>query len=197
VGRRKQFWTAPPRFKDWRRAPGQGAMIIAYNRGERACAPLRITKAVLTDRIDLHEWITHGPCQRARGTASIAKISGGPVVSLASVGSVPAPFVGLFRHRHGYLETRLIDIGIAGQASIDRVRGVRSARATDHDRPSVWQSRCLAVLGLQTGCSAVTRSSRTIVRNFASDLHAYLVSGRTALLVKLIYFRCRSCSYGL
>jgi biopolymer transport protein ExbB len=91
---------------------------------------------------------------------------------LASVGSV-APFVGLFGTVMGILNA-LIDIGIAGQASIDRVAG------------PVGEALIMTAIGLFVAVPAVLgynwllRRNKMIqdnVRNFASDLHAYLVSG--------------------
>jgi biopolymer transport protein ExbB len=68
----------------------------------------------------------------------------------------------------------LIDIGIAGQASIDRVAG------------PVGEALIMTAIGLAVAVPAVLgynwllRRNKIIqdnVRNFASDLHAYLVSG--------------------
>jgi biopolymer transport protein ExbB len=68
----------------------------------------------------------------------------------------------------------LIDIGIAGQASIDRVAG------------PVGEALIMTAIGLFVAVPAVLgynwllRRNKGIqdnVRNFASDLHAYLVSG--------------------
>jgi biopolymer transport protein ExbB len=73
----------------------------------------------LTDRIDLHEWVTMA-LQRA-ATRSMANTLG--LAFLATVGST-APFIGLFGAVMGILRA-LIAIGIAGQASIDRVAGGR------------------------------------------------------------------------
>jgi len=91
---------------------------------------------------------------------------------LATVGST-APFVGLFGTVWGILNA-LIAIGIAGQASIDRVAG------------PVGEALIMTAIGLFVAVPAVLgynwllRRNKLIqddVRNFASDLHAYLVSG--------------------
>jgi len=91
---------------------------------------------------------------------------------LATVGS-SAPFVGLFGTVIGILRA-LIAIGVAGQASIDKVAG------------PVGEALIMTALGLFAAVPAVwgynwlLRRNRTLqeeVRNFASDLHAYLVSG--------------------
>jgi biopolymer transport protein ExbB len=162
----KQFWTAPSlkdgverlgKRDDYRFIAESGLRAASHHEGR------------LTDRIDLHEWITMA-LQRAV-EAVISKISGG-LSFLASVGSV-APFVGLFGTVMGILNA-LIDIGIAGQASIDRVAG------------PVGEALIMTALGLAVAVPAVLgynwllRRNKIIqdnVRNFASDLHAYLVSG--------------------
>lgn len=72
----------------------------------------------LTDKIDQHEWVTMA---LNRSNAAInGKLSGG-FSWLASVGST-SPFVGLFGTVVGIYRA-LINIGLAGQASIDKVAG--------------------------------------------------------------------------
>jgi biopolymer transport protein ExbB len=162
----KQFWTAPSlkdgvdrlgKRDDYRYIAESGLRAASHHEGR------------LTDRIDLHEWITMALQRAVDGVNS--KISGG-LSFLASVGSV-APFVGLFGTVMGILNA-LIDIGIAGQASIDRVAG------------PVGEALIMTALGLAVAVPAVLgynwllRRNKIIqdnVRNFASDLHAYLVSG--------------------
>ena len=162
----KQFWTAPSlkdgverlgKRDDYRFIAESGLRAASHHEGR------------LTDRIDLHEWVTMA-LQRAVDAVN-SKISGG-LSFLASVGSV-APFVGLFGTVMGILNA-LIDIGIAGQASIDRVAG------------PVGEALIMTAIGLAVAVPAVLgynwllRRNKVIqdnVRNFASDLHAYLVSG--------------------
>jgi biopolymer transport protein ExbB len=162
----KQFWTAPSikdgverlgKRDDYRYIAESGLRAASHHEGR------------LTDRIDLHEWITMALQRAVDGVNS--KISGG-LSFLASVGSV-APFVGLFGTVMGILNA-LIDIGIAGQASIDRVAG------------PVGEALIMTAIGLAVAVPAVLgynwllRRNKLIqddVRNFASDLHAYLVSG--------------------
>jgi biopolymer transport protein ExbB len=162
----KQFWTAPS-LKDGveRLKKGDEYRFIAES-GLRAASH---HEGRLTDRIDLHEWITMA-LQRAVDAVN-TQISGG-LTFLATVGSV-APFVGLFGTVMGILNA-LIAIGIAGQASIDRVAG------------PVGEALIMTALGLFVAVPAVLgynwllRRNKLIqddVRNFASDLHAYLVSG--------------------
>jgi biopolymer transport protein ExbB len=162
----KQFWTAPS-LKDGveRLKKGDEYRFIAES-GLRAASH---HEGRLTDRIDLHEWITMA-LQRSVDAVN-SQISGG-LTFLATVGSV-APFVGLFGTVMGILNA-LIAIGIAGQASIDRVAG------------PVGEALIMTAIGLFVAVPAVLgynwllRRNKLIqddVRNFASDLHAYLVSG--------------------
>jgi biopolymer transport protein ExbB len=162
----KQFWTAPSLKDGVERLPKRDDYRFIAESGLRAASH---HEGRLTDRIDLHEWITMA-LQRAVDAVN-SKISGG-LSFLASVGSV-APFVGLFGTVMGILNA-LIDIGIAGQASIDRVAG------------PVGEALIMTAIGLAVAVPAVLgynwllRRNKLIqenVRNFASDLHAYLVSG--------------------
>jgi biopolymer transport protein ExbB len=162
----KQFWTAPSlkdgverlgKRDDYRYIAESGLRAASHHEGR------------LTDRIDLHEWITMALQRAVDGVNS--KVGSG-LSFLASVGSV-APFVGLFGTVMGILNA-LIDIGIAGQASIDRVAG------------PVGEALIMTAIGLFVAVPAVLgynwllRRNKIIqdnVRNFAADLHAYLVSG--------------------
>ena len=91
---------------------------------------------------------------------------------LATVGST-APFVGLFGTVWGIYHA-LTAIGIAGQASIDKVAGpVGEALIMTALRPRRRSARrCSAT----TGWSAATRRRWTTVRGFGADLHAVLLS---------------------
>ena len=162
----KQFWTAPS-VKDGveRLRKGDEFRLIAED-GLRAASH---HDGRLTDRIDLHEWITMS-LQRAVDGVS-AKLSSG-LGLLATVGST-APFVGLFGTVWGNLNA-LVSIGVAGQASIDKVAG------------PVGEALIMTAIGLFVAVPAVmgynwllgrNKSLQDSLRNFASDLHAYLVSG--------------------
>ena len=94
------------------------------------------------------------------------------VPALATIGST-APFVGLFGTVWGILNA-LVGIGIAGQASIDKVAG------------PVGEALIMTAIGLFVAVPAVmgynwllgrNKLIQDALRNFASDLHAYLVSG--------------------
>jgi biopolymer transport protein ExbB len=162
----KQFWTAPSLKEGVERLKKGDEYRFIAESGLRAASH---HEGRLTDRIDLHEWITIA-LQRAVDAVN-SQISGG-LTFLATVGSV-APFVGLFGTVMGILNA-LIAIGIAGQASIDRVAG------------PVGEALIMTAIGLFVAVPAVLaynwllRRNKMIqddVRNFASDLHAYLVSG--------------------
>jgi len=162
----KQFWTAPS-IKDGveRLRKGDEFRFIAED-GLRAASH---HDGRLTDRIDLHEWITMS-LQRSVDQVQSRMQSG--LGLLATVGSV-APFVGLFGTVWGILNA-LTAIGIAGQASIDKVAG------------PVGEALLMTAFGLFAAVPAVmgynwllarNKMAQDTLRNFASDLHAYLVSG--------------------
>jgi biopolymer transport protein ExbB len=95
------------------------------------------------------------------------------IAFLASVGST-SPFIGLFGTVWGILNA-LIAIGIAGQASIDKVAG------------PVGQALIATALGLLVAVPAVLLYNYTVRRNkvineklrsFAADLQTYLVTNK-------------------
>jgi len=162
----KQFWTAPSvkdgvdRLKkgdDFRSIAEDGLRAASHHDGR------------LTDRIDLNEWITMSLQRAVDGVNS--RLTNG-LGLLATVGST-APFVGLFGTVWGILNA-LVGIGIAGQASIDKVAG------------PVGEALIMTAIGLFVAVPAVmgynwllgrNKILQDALRNFASDLHAYLVSG--------------------
>ncbi len=162
----KQFWTAPsikdgverlPKGDDFRLITEDGLRAAAHHDGR------------LTDRIDLNEWIT---MSLQRSVAQVNSRLQAGLSFLASVGST-APFVGLLGTVMGILSA-LINIGVAGQASIDKVAG------------PVGESLYMTAIGLGVAVPAVlgynwlVRRNKVLqdsVGNFASDLHAYLLSG--------------------
>jgi len=162
----KQFWTAPS-VKDGveRLKKGDEFRGIAED-GLRASSH---HDGRLTDRIDLNEWIT---MTLQRSTEQVQSRLSNGLGLLATVGST-APFVGLFGTVWGILNA-LVGIGIAGQASIDKVAG------------PVGEALIMTALGLFVAVPAVmgynwllgrNRVLQDALRNFGSDLHAYLVSG--------------------
>jgi biopolymer transport protein ExbB len=162
----KQFWTAPSikdgvdRLKkgdDFRNIAEDGLRAASHHDGR------------LTDRIDLNEWISMTLQRAVDGVNS--KLNNG-LGLLATVGST-APFVGLFGTVWGILNA-LVSIGLAGQASIDKVAGpvgsalIMTAMGLFVAVPAVWGYNWL--LGRN-------RVLQDMLRNFTSDLHAYLVGG--------------------
>src|SRR6201996_969360 len=161
----KQFWTAPS-IKDGveRLKKGDDFRLVAED-GLRAASH---HDGRLTDRIDLHEWITMS-LQRAVDQVN-SKLNSG-LGLLATVGST-APFVGLFGTVWGILNA-LVGIGIAGQASIDKVAG------------PVGEALIMTAIGLFVAVPAVMGYNWLLGRNkvineklrsFASDLQTYLVT---------------------
>ena len=123
----------------------------------------------LTDQVDLHEWISQG---LQRSLDGITNYLQGGLPILATVGST-APFVGLFGTVWGIYHA-LIAIGIAGQASIDKVAG------------PVGEALIMTAMGLAVAVPAVfgynvlLRRNKIIIEKlkyFATDMHAYLLSG--------------------
>jgi biopolymer transport protein ExbB len=121
-----------------------------------------------TGLVNLNDWIGMSLTRQVEDTN--ARLQGG-IAFLASVGST-APFVGLFGTVWGIYHA-LIAIGIAGQASIDKVAG------------PVGEALIMTAIGLGVAVPAVllynflVRRNRVIlekVRGFAGDLQTYLIT---------------------
>jgi biopolymer transport protein ExbB len=121
-----------------------------------------------TTLVSLNDWIAMSLARQLEDATG--KLQGG-VTFLASVGSV-APFVGLFGTVWGILQA-LIAIGVAGQASIDKVAG------------PVGEALIMTALGLAAAVPAVllynwlVRRNKVItdkLRAFAGDLQTYLIT---------------------
>jgi biopolymer transport protein ExbB len=162
----KQFWSAPS-LKDGveRLKKGDNFRAIA----EDGLRSVSHHEGRLTDRIDIHEWVTMS-LQRSVDQVNSDMQKG--LGFLATVGS-SAPFVGLFGTVWGVMTT-LITIGLSGQPSIDKVAGpiggalIMTALGLFVAVPAVWGYNWLL------GRNKVLQDA---LRNFAGDLHAYLVSG--------------------
>jgi biopolymer transport protein ExbB len=122
----------------------------------------------LLGSVDLNEWITMS-IQRAIDNVQSRTQDG--LAFLATVGST-APFVGLFGTVWGIYHA-LTAIGIAGQASIDKVAG------------PVGEALIMTAIGLAVAVPAVlgynwlvrrNKSAMERVRGFGADLHAVLLS---------------------
>jgi len=123
----------------------------------------------LLERIDLNTWVTMS-IQRAVEKVQ-SRLQDGLAV-LATVGST-APFIGLFGTVWGIYHA-LTAIGIAGQASIDKVAG------------PVGEALIMTAIGLAVAVPAVlgynwlvrrNKKAMEDVRSFSSDLHSVLLSG--------------------
>ena len=123
----------------------------------------------LTEHIDRNTWVTLS-IQRSIDNVQ-SRLQDG-LAFLATVGST-APFVGLFGTVWGIYHA-LTAIGIAGQASIDKVAG------------PVGEALIMSAMGLAVAVPAVlayiglvrrNKLSMERVREFGADLHSVLLSG--------------------
>ena len=121
-----------------------------------------------TSLVGLNDWI--GMTLTRQLEDANGRMQGG-IAFLGSVGSV-SPFVGLLGTVMGILNA-LIGIGVAGQASIDKVAG------------PVGEALIMTAIGLMVAVPAVlcynylVRRNKVItekLRAFAGDLQAYLIS---------------------
>ena len=129
-------------------------------------------EGALTEHIDRNTWISMN-VQRSVDTVQ-SRLQDG-LAFLATVGST-APFVGLFGTVWGIYHA-LTAIGIAGQASIDKVAG------------PVGEALIMTAIGLAVAVPAVLgynwlvrRNKVTMesVRSFGGDLHGVLMGSRAA-----------------
>jgi biopolymer transport protein ExbB len=137
--------------------------------GKQAYEYHETNKSRLSAAIGTSEWITES-LQRTSDTVISRMQAGLPV--LASVGAT-APFVGLLGTVIGIYHA-LIAIGVAGQASIDKVAG------------PVGEALIMTAIGLAVAVPAVLGYNILLRRNkgvqervshFAHELHAYLIAG--------------------
>jgi biopolymer transport protein ExbB len=160
----KSFWNAP--------SVRQGAEKLKEGSPYRFIAEsgLEATNKLtdLLGNIDLNTWISMS-IQRAIDNVQSRTQDG--LAFLATVGST-APFVGLFGTVWGIYHA-LTAIGIAGQASIDKVAG------------PVGEALIMTAFGLAVAVPAVlgynwlvrrNKAAMDMVRGFAADLHAVLLS---------------------
>jgi biopolymer transport protein ExbB len=160
----KSFWNAP--------TVRQGAEKLKEGSPYRFIAESGLeatSKHVgLLGNVDLNTWISMS-IQRAIDNVQSRTQDG--LAFLATVGST-APFVGLFGTVWGIYHA-LTAIGIAGQASIDKVAG------------PVGEALIMTAFGLAVAVPAVlgynwlvrrNKAAMDMVRSFAADLHAVLLS---------------------
>ena len=127
-------------------------------------------EGTLVEQIDRHTWISMSVSRAVENIQS--RLSYG-LAFLATVGST-APFVGLFGTVWG-IYGALTQIGIAGQASIDKVAG------------PVGEALIMTAIGLAVAVPAVmgynwlVRRNKSVmekVRAFSGDLHNVLLAGK-------------------
>jgi len=127
-------------------------------------------EGTLVEQIDRHTWISMSVSRSVENIQS--RLSDG-LAFLATVGST-APFVGLFGTVWG-IYGALTQIGIAGQASIDKVAG------------PVGEALIMTAIGLAVAVPAVmgynwlVRRNKSVmekVRAFSGDLHNVLLAGK-------------------
>ena len=137
--------------------------------GREATLHHRDTRAQLHNALDMSDWVTR--TLRNALDEFTSKLQSGLAI-LASVGST-APFVGLFGTVWGIYHA-LLSIGIAGQATIDKVAG------------PIGESLIMTALGMAVaipavlGYNALVRGNKGVLQKlnrFAHDLHAYFVTG--------------------
>jgi biopolymer transport protein ExbB len=162
----KKFWAAPSLAEGAKKLDKNSAFRQIIDDGLRASEH---HEGRLTDKIDQHEWVTMA---LNRSNANVqSKLQTG-LAFLASVGST-SPFIGLMGTVIGIYRA-LVAIGIAGQASIDKVAG------------PVGEALIMTAIGLFVAVPAVLGYNWLIRRNkdvserlgnFAADVHGALVSG--------------------
>lgn len=181
-----KFWDQAKLFRqakavdsDFWKAPNLQEGLDKLDRGnqfrtliEKGLGAAQHHEGRLTDQIDAPEWIANN-LQR-ESEAIQMRLQGG-LAFLATVGST-APFVGLFGTVWGIYHA-LIAIGVAGQASIDKVAG------------PVGEALIMTAIGLAVAVPAVlaynwlvrrNKAATEIVRYFVTDYGSYLVQSRAA-----------------
>jgi biopolymer transport protein ExbB len=169
---RDSFWKAPSLREGAKRLKEGSAFRYIAEQGIDANEH---HEGALTENIDLNSWVTMS-VQRAVDSVQSRTQDG--LAFLATVGST-APFVGLFGTVWGIYHA-LTAIGIAGQASIDKVAG------------PVGEALIMTAIGLAVAVPAVmgynwlVRRNKTVmetVRTFGADIHGVLM-GRKADITK-------------
>jgi len=166
-GANQSFWKASSVAEGVETLPAKSPFQAIAGTGISA---LEHHEGSLVESIDLNTWVTLS-IQRVVDQI-VSRLQGGLAV-LATVGST-APFIGLFGTVWGIYHA-LVAIGIAGQASIDKVAG------------PVGEALIMTALGLATAVPAVLGYNWLVRRNklaveklrgFANDLHSVLISGK-------------------
>ncbi|MGO9933352.1 MAG: MotA/TolQ/ExbB proton channel family protein [Steroidobacteraceae bacterium] len=166
----KEFWSSTSLTDAISKLKGSSNPFRALaETGKQAYEYHESNKSRLSGAISTSDWITDS-LQRTADAVISRMQTGLPV--LASVGAT-APFVGLLGTVIG-IYNALIAIGVAGQASIDKVAG------------PVGEALIMTAFGLAVAVPAVLGYNVLLRRNkavqervshFTHELHAYLISG--------------------
>jgi biopolymer transport protein ExbB len=163
----KNFWAADNIKNGVNKLTGKGNIFKAI--ASEAIDSAEHHDSRMTQQVPLHEWIDN---VIARGVARIGSALTTQLPFLATTGST-APFIGLFGTVWGIYHA-LVAIGVAGQASIDKVAG------------PVGEALIMTAIGLAVAVPAVLGYNYLLGRNkqimekvklFASDLEQVIVSG--------------------
>jgi len=163
----KNFWAADNIKNGVNKLTGKGNIFRAIASEAIDAAEHHDTR--MTQQVPLHEWIDN---VIARGVARISSALQTQLPFLATTGST-APFIGLFGTVWGIYHA-LVAIGVAGQASIDKVAG------------PVGEALIMTAIGLAVAVPAVLGYNYLLGRNkqimervklFANDLEQVIVSG--------------------
>jgi biopolymer transport protein ExbB len=169
----KNFWAADNIKNGVNKLTGKGNIFRAI--ASEAIDSAEHHDSRMTQQVPLHEWIDN---VIARGVQRIGSALTTQLPFLATTGST-APFIGLFGTVWGIYHA-LVAIGVAGQASIDKVAG------------PVGEALIMTALGLAVAVPAVmgynwlVRRNKTVmetVRTFGADIHGVLL-GRKADVTK-------------
>ena len=166
----KEFWSSTSLTDAISKLKGGANPFRALaETGKQAYEYHEVNKTRLSSAIGTSDWITES-LQRTADMVISRMQAGLPV--LASVGAT-APFIGLLGTVIG-IYNALIAIGVAGQASIDKVAG------------PVGEALIMTAIGLAVAVPAVlgynillrrNKSVQERVSHFTHELHAYLISG--------------------
>jgi biopolymer transport protein ExbB len=163
----KNFWAADNIKTGVTKLTGKGNVFKAM--ASEAIDAAEHHDERLTQQVPLHEWIDN---VLARATARIGSALSTQLPFLATTGST-APFIGLFGTVWGIYHA-LVAIGVAGQASIDKVAG------------PVGEALIMTAIGLAVAVPAVLGYNFLLGRNksimervklFSNDLEQVIVSG--------------------
>jgi len=163
----KNFWAADNIKNGVNKLTGKGNIFRAI--ASEAIDSAEHHDSRMTQQVPLHEWIDN---VIARGVQRIGSALTTQLPFLATTGST-APFIGLFGTVWGIYHA-LVAIGVAGQASIDKVAG------------PVGEALIMTAIGLAVAVPAVLGYNYLLGRNkqimekvklFASDLEQVIVSG--------------------